>query len=218
MFRKNIETVSNDELIEEWDWESGTPTGRAVSRKKAHREGIPHEGVHLWIFAKYNNKEYILLQRRAPYKEFYPNVLDISVGGHVVYNQTEDKLEKETFEELGFIPDKEKLIDLGYFRYDETIPEMNLVHREFQRVWLLFDNRPLNEYHFNDGEVDGLAAVEYNEFKGILSGSIRANGFFYDGIDTIEKEFVRKEFHPLFFTGPMAEYMKRLMKNVDKDA
>lgn len=205
------------EMVEEWDWETGRPTGRAVERDEAHRTGIPHEGVHLWIISLIDDIPYILLQRRAMSKQFYPGYLDITVGGHVVFGQKEDKLEKEAYEELGIIPPKEDLIDLGYFRYEETIPEFSLDHREFQRIWLLFDNRPLDSYRFNDGEVDALAAVVLGEFRETLATESPASGYLYDGITVTEKTFNYDAFHPLFFKGPMVDYMRFLFEQIDRN-
>jgi isopentenyl-diphosphate Delta-isomerase len=205
-----------DELIEAWDWEKGKPTGVAVSRKEAHLKGIPHEGVHLWIMNRIGNAPHILLQRRAPHKEFYPGYLDITVGGHVLFGQEKEKLQKEAREELGISPREEDLVDLGYFKYEESIPEFSLFHREFQHVWLLFDDRPIDEYRFDDGEVDGIAAVNYPQFKDILSGAESASGYFSEGMAPRKKIFDSSEFHPLFFTGPMVDYMQYLINEIDK--
>jgi len=206
-----------DEMIEEWDWRTGRPTGRAVARDEAHRTGIPHEGVHLWIISAIDDIPHILLQRRAKNKQFYPGYLDITVGGHVEFGQKEDKLDKEAYEELGIIPPKESIIDLGYFRYEETIPEFSLVHREFQRIWLLFDNRQLDRYRFNDGEVDALAAVVLDEFRGTLMTESLASGYLYDGITITRKIFDSDAFHPLFFKGPMVDYMRFLFEQIDNN-
>jgi isopentenyldiphosphate isomerase len=203
-----------DELIEEWDWETGLPTGRAVSRTLAHKNGTPHEGVHLWIVSYIDKKPCLLLQRRAPHKEFYPGKLDITVGGHVLFGQTESKVGKEAFEEIGIHPSSDDLIDLGFFRYDEKIPELNLDHREYQHIWLMFSDRQLDDYDFHDGEVDALAAVPFDEFTAILDGSDSCSALVYDGKDVTERTIVRDEFHPLFFTGPMVSYMSYLVKQI----
>jgi isopentenyldiphosphate isomerase len=205
----------SEELIEAWDWETGKPSGLAVARKEAHKSGIPHEGVHLWIVSVFDGVHHILLQRRARDKEMYPGYLDITVGGHVVFGQEEDKIGKEAREELGINLAGKNLLDLGYFRYEEKIPEFDLYHREFQHIWLLFDNAPLDSYVFEDGEVDGLAAVPLPLFKKILAGAKSAEGYFFDGASVSLRTFAKKEFHPLFFTGPMAAYMRFLLKEAE---
>jgi isopentenyldiphosphate isomerase len=205
----------SEELIEAWDWETGKPSGLAVSRKEAHRSGIPHEGVHLWIISYIDSVPYILLQRRAPDKELYPGYLDITVGGHVVFGHDESKIGKEAREELGINIEGKNLIDLGYFRYEEKIPEFSLFHREFQHIWILFDNAPLESYIFEDGEVDGLAAIPFELFKNILTHIGSVEGYFYNGTSTIKKTFSKNELHPLFFTGPMTTYLRFLTTEID---
>ncbi len=194
------------EMIEEWDWEKARPTGKAVSREKAHKEGIPHEGVHLWIVRKINEYPEILFQYRAKQKEQYPDCLDITVGGHVPFGKTENKIQKESYEEIGISPGDEELIDLGYYRYEEFDGDM--IHREFQRVYLFIDNRPLNGYSFIDGEVEGIYAFSLSDIELLLKGAEEIKGEGFNGENISTKLFSRKTFHPLLFSDTMEEYMK----------
>jgi isopentenyldiphosphate isomerase len=209
-------TAMSDELIEVWDWNTGKPAGLAVSRDEAHRNGIPHEGVHLWIVSVIDAIPHLLLQRRAANKEFYPGYFDITVGGHVLFGQTEGKLEKEAREELGIDLNGKECIDLGYFRYEEVIPEFSLFHREFQHIWLMFSDQPLESYVFYDNEVDALAAIPYSLFKKLLFKGKSTFAYFFDGKETVKKVIPKEDLHPLFFTGPMAGYMRYLVKEIDK--
>ncbi len=195
-----------DEMLEEWDWESARPAGRAVSRKKAHREGIAHEGVHLWIVRNSKGSPEILFQNRAADKELYPGVLDITVGGHVLFGQQGGKIQKEANEEIGINPSDEELVDLGYFRYEEK--NETLFHREFQRVYLLADERELAGYRFNDGEVDGIFAVPLRELELLMrtDRSFEIEGF--DGARSTKRSVRRADFHPLLFAPSMERYME----------
>ncbi len=47
----------------------------------AHRDGLWHRVVHIWI---YNENQEVLIQLRAARKAIYPNVWDISSAGHVL--------------------------------------------------------------------------------------------------------------------------------------
>ncbi len=207
-----------EEFIEVWDWTNGLPTGTQVSRKEAHLKGIPHEGVHLWIIRVLKNSPVqILFQRRAITKEMYPGYLDITVGGHVPFGKKFGKIQKECEEEIGFSPMDSDLIDLGFYKYDEDIPEINLYHKEFQHIYLLIRNNDLSEYSFPDGEVSEIAAVNYNNFKGLFFGG--NNSFIaeiFDGTVTKVKTVNKDDFHPLFFTEPMTNYLKNLFENIEK--
>jgi len=210
----NKTTDTTDELLEEWVWETALPLGRPVERKKAHRDGIPHEGVHLWIVRNGADGPELLFQHRAPKKDMYPDVLDITVGGHVTFGLTENKIQKESYEEIGIAPSDGELIDLGYFRYEEITDAM--FHREFQRVYLMADNRKLEEYVFMDGEVAGLYAVPVDYLKGLFAGdSVRAvEG--YDGREPVVRKVSRKDFHPLLFAPSMKDYMATLFRACDE--
>jgi isopentenyldiphosphate isomerase len=195
----------HDEMIEEWDWECARPTGRPVSRKAAHRKGIAHEGVHLWILRTSAGGPEILFQHRARSKELYPDCLDITVGGHVVFGHNDQKIQKESFEEIGIRPADADLIDLGYYRYEEHAD--GLFHREFQRVYLLRDERPLDGYIFSDGEVEGIFAVPLDILKDLMSRDISFEIEGYTGGRAVRRTVARKDFHPLLFAPPMKVYM-----------
>ena len=202
------------ELIEVWDWHTARPTGESVRREVSHKEGIPHEGVHLWIIKKEINSVYVLFQHRAPHKKMHPDCLDITVGGHVPFGLRENKIQKEAMEEIGITLEKDSLIDLGYFRYEER--DRGLYHREFQRVYLLLDNRPLEEYFFNDGEVVGIYAVPLAFLKILMNRDMEIEVEGYNGTDVIVKKVSRKDFHPLLFSVVMNDYMLVLFEAVEE--
>ncbi len=206
--------VQGDEALEEWDWETARPTGRVVMRRRAHREGVPHEGVHLWIVRASSGAVEVLFQQRAGHKEQYPDCLDITVGGHVLYGQTEGKIQKESAEEIGISPSDDSLSDLGYYRYEERTP--SLFHREFQRVYLLRDERPLLDYRFTDGEVTGMYAVPLESLKRLFVGdfSFEIEGF--DGRGIVRRSVRKADFHPLLFAPSMAQYMEVLLRAIDE--
>ena len=60
--------------------ENGNKTGKTKARAEVHRDGDWHKAVHIWIA---NNKDEILLQKRSPNKDSYPNMWDISSAGHL---------------------------------------------------------------------------------------------------------------------------------------
>jgi len=192
-------------MLEIWDWDRAVPTGKAVSREEAHRNGVPHEGVHLWILSTETGTPELLFQMRAPHKEHYPDCLDITVGGHVPWGLTEDKIQKESEEEIGIRPDDGDLVDLGYYRYEEK--NEHLHHREFQRVYLLHDSRPLDEYRFNDNEVTGIYAVSIADMEGLFNSDREIPVRYFDGIRVCEATKRRKDFHPQLFDASMKPYM-----------
>ena len=59
------------ELIDYYD-ENGRLLG-VIDKAIAHREGLWHKSVHLWIF---NSKNQVLLQKRCAQKKFFPCFYD----------------------------------------------------------------------------------------------------------------------------------------------
>ena len=198
-----------DELLEEWDWNEARPTGMTVARGDAHLRGIPHEGVHLWVMKKTGQETLVLFQKRASIKESYPDCLDITVGGHVPFGRSSDKIQKESMEEIGIAPPDEDLVDLGYYRYEEW--DRGMVHREFQRVYLYIDNRELDEYRFIDGEVEGIYAVRLDDFENMFAGHGKFSADGYDGKCRLTRQLTNLDFHPLLFSRSMEAYMHVLI-------
>ena len=201
-----------EELLEIWDWEGAFPTGKAVSRSVSHRDGVPHEGVHLWVYRNTGTTVEVLFQHRALTKKMYPDCLDITVGGHVPFGLAEKKIQKEAEEEIGIIPEDKDLVDLGFFRYEER--DETVFHREFQHVYLISDNRPLDSYSFRDGEVIGIYAVPLENLDRLMN----EDHFFpvsgYDGASVFTKTVSRADFHPLLFSPIMKEYMDIVLQGI----
>jgi isopentenyldiphosphate isomerase len=202
--------ITSMELLEEWDWETGKPAGRSVTRSESYMKGIPHEGVHLWIVRDMSASAEILFQHRAKNKALYPDCLDITVGGHVPFGLTKNKVKKEAMEEIGISPSDSGLIDLGYMRFEEKTEDYH--HREFQHVYLMKNSLPLDEYSFTDGEVIGLYSVPADFIETLLEtdSSLKVRGF--DGSALIERTLSRKDFHPLLFSPVMRNYMDIIIK------
>ncbi len=199
-------TIPGEEMLEVWDWRTAAPTGVSIGRSRAHREGIPHEGVHLWIIRGNRSAlPEILFQERASHKAQYPDCLDITVGGHVPFGVKEGKIQKEAWEEIGISPLESELTCLGLYRYEES--NNVLFHREFQRVYLLRRDDGLETYRFVDGEVSGIYAVPLDYVVRLLGADESRVIDGYNGNEMVLREVSRRDFHPLLFAPSMREYM-----------
>lgn len=85
---------------------NGNKTGMIKTKKEVYENGYYHKTVHVWII---NSKNEILVQKRHPKKETFPNLWAISVAGHVRSGESSiDAVKRELKEELGqFIKDEE---------------------------------------------------------------------------------------------------------------
>lgn len=86
------------ELIQIVD-ENGNFTGQIIDKEEAHDKNLLHNEVAAFII---NDKEQVLLQKRSANKKLWPNLWDVTVGGHVDSGEFgRQALIREIKEELG---------------------------------------------------------------------------------------------------------------------
>lgn len=92
--------------------EFGEYTGEVVDRDTCHKEGLWHKAVVVFVVSKDNKK--VLLQQRSSSKKLWPNLWDITAGGHVLTREFGvDAVIRETWEEIGIKIKKEDLTFIG---------------------------------------------------------------------------------------------------------
>lgn len=75
-------------------------TGRTIERGNKLKQDDFHLVVHVCIF---NSKNEMLIQQRQPWKEGWPNMWDITVGGSALAGESSiEAAERETSEEIGY--------------------------------------------------------------------------------------------------------------------
>lgn len=91
--------------------EKGQYTGKIENRKKCHRDGLWHKAVVVFII---NSKGQVLLQKRSANKRMWPNMWDVTAGGHVSAGEFGfQAIIRETKEELGIELNKEEITFIG---------------------------------------------------------------------------------------------------------
>lgn len=85
------------------------------TRENIHRQGFLHREVHVWFYTPAGD---IIFQHRAKDKDTFPDLLDITVGGHVeIGDDYKDSALKEVKEETGLtISDN----DLRFIKFTHT--------------------------------------------------------------------------------------------------
>jgi len=126
----------HDELLQALD-NDGNPLPTGVSRIEAHRYGIWHRSVSIFVVNPYGE---ILLEKRSPLKDLFPGLYDIP-GGHLTLGQTPlDASRVELKEELGLDIDPSRLKPLcpenGVIER-VVIPEKSIINLERKTIYLL---------------------------------------------------------------------------------
>lgn len=117
--------------------DNGKETGEIITKKEAHKTGKWHRAVHIWIISE--DKKKILLQKRCPDKNLFPNMWDISVGGHVSSGEeTLISAKRELSEELGLNPQNYKFEYVNVIK--EEFVDGDIVSNEFVTIYKIISD------------------------------------------------------------------------------
>ena len=68
-----------DELVDILN-EDGSYTGRQEMKSVAHKKGLFHPTIHVWLYTRNGQ---LLIQKRGKNKKSFPLLWDVSVAGHI---------------------------------------------------------------------------------------------------------------------------------------
>ena len=130
------------------------PTGETHRRGEPVPAGRYHTVVHVVIF---NTQGEMLIQQRQPFKEGWPNMWDVTVGGSAVAGDTSrTAAEREVLEELGL------RIDLS-----DELPKLTLPFDcGFDDIYTLVQDVDLSALSLQESEVQ---AVRWAGLEEVLS-------------------------------------------------
>jgi len=124
----------------------------------SQKPGCYHEPVWIWII---NNKNKILVQKRAATKKNHPNLWDMPCGGHVIAGESSiEGAIREVFEELGV-----KTNPTDYKFITEYIFDKNY---ELAQIYLLRFDLDIKEFKLQKEEVEEVKWLTYDEFKDLF--------------------------------------------------
>ena len=133
------------------------PTGETHQRGKPLPEGRYHMVVHVVIF---NSQGQMLIQQRQPFKEGWPNLWDITVGGSAVAGDTSrTAAQREVMEEIGLA------IDLSGEQPKLTIP----FDVGFDDIYTLVMDVDLTTLHLQESEVQAVRWASEEEILTMLA-------------------------------------------------
>ncbi|RNC86394.1 MAG: NUDIX domain-containing protein [Winogradskyella sp.] len=157
-----------DELIDIVD-SQGKPTGTIALKSEAHKNGLYHNTIHLWLFTE--NGE-IVLQQRSKKKKIYPLLWDVSVAGHIDAGESfETAAIRECQEEIGLDLTESELIKIGTHLHESIYDDGKVKDFEFHQIYIAKLNKELNSLKPQPDEVEALKLVTFNEFENLLESS-----------------------------------------------
>ena len=154
-----------DEFINILD-EHGKLTGEIKLKSEAHRLGLYHSSVHIWFYTK---KGEILIQKRADFKDTFPNLWDVSVAGHISAGETpEYSAIREISEEIGLTINKNHINFIGVY-LEQTHPRENIMDNEFHYIYLAELQTPVENLVIQEEEVAAIKMISLQNLKQDLS-------------------------------------------------
>lgn len=147
---------------------SGNYTGKTVSKDEAHKKGIIHRVVHVWII---NYRNEVLLQKRDKTSRIFPSYWDISVAGHVSAGQSSlEAARQEAKDELGLDINLSEFKLISILQANLVFNNGNYLDNEFQDVYFVKKDLDIDQIKLNDGEVEAAKFISLDEFGLWVSG------------------------------------------------
>ena len=141
---------------------NGEYTNKIASREECHEKGLWHKAVVLVILSEDNKK--VLLQQRSANKKLWPNLWDITAGGHVLAGEFGyQACIRETKEELNIEIDK-NLIEFIGATTSENIKE-DIINRHFNEYYIAHKNIELKDIVLQKEEVQDIRWFDIEDLK-----------------------------------------------------
>ena len=149
-----------DEQVDILD-EHGKPTWESCLKSEAHRKGLLHPTVHVWL---YTTDGRVLIQQRGKNKTTHPLLWDVSVAGHVgAGEKIVTAAIREVQEEVGLTISESDMEPLGTFKAIHKISE-DFIDAELHHIFLCKLDVQLHQLTKEESEVEDLALVPLFKF------------------------------------------------------
>lgn len=150
-----------DELIDILNAD-GVPLGKTAMKSKAHKMGLFHATVHIWLYTKEGE---LLIQKRAVNKDTHPGLWDTSVAGHIGAGELIiDSAIREVKEEIGLTITGKDLKKIGVFKSIQKHSK-ELIDCEFHHTFLSKLKIPLEKLIKQKSEIDDLKLISNIQFE-----------------------------------------------------
>ena len=129
--------------------EFGEFTGKVATREACHKKGLWHRAVYAFIIDDDGN---VLLQKRSSHKKLWPNMWDVTVGGHVNSGEFgRQALVREVKEELGVEIDDN---DIKYLIGSTSINQKDdIINKHYNECYLITKKVDISKINLQKEEV-----------------------------------------------------------------
>jgi len=142
-----------------------------MDKREAHMKGQWHKTFHCCVVTDRDDGA-ILFQLRSPDMANFPNMLDVSAAGHLQAGEEIEEGIREVSEELGIQISIDELHSLGY-RVEVADQTNGQKNREYQAVYMLNLNTPLEKLKPQKDEIHGLLWIRVQDGLELFSGDKR---------------------------------------------
>lgn len=148
------------DVLNEW----GEFTEKLATRDECHKNGFWHRAVYAFII---NDKKEVLLQKRSSNKKQWPDMWDVTVGGHVLAGEFgREALIRETKEELGIDIDD---CDIRYLVGSTSIDtHKDIINKHFNECYVIIKNIDLAKIKLQNEEVSEVRFFTIEEIREMI--------------------------------------------------
>jgi len=140
----------------------GLLSGCTKLKSEAHLKGLWHASAQIWLYTPQGD---ILIQKRTPNKDTYPNLWDISVAGHLSAGDTpRNAAVREIKEEIGINLNIKDLHHLKTIKNSKK-PNERITDNEFNHLYICCTPIVIEKLKLQASEVADVKLISIKEFK-----------------------------------------------------
>ena len=133
---------------------------REATREECHKQGFWHKGVVVFIVSEDNSK--VLLQQRSNKKKLWPNLWDITAGGHVFAGELGyQAVIREAKEEIGVEISKEDLEFIGATTSENI--KGDIINRQYNEYFIVHKDIDVKDIVLQEDEVQDIKWFDKEE-------------------------------------------------------